>query len=168
MMSDPGLPTTERLDRDTSERLDQSNIPASERVARERIILEGCQQEGIRPSDIFAFTLLGVYKAPDGVGMGTDDYLMGVLPGIGLMLFREVGGLFRARRVDVQTMLFDEVPDLRFRPEDKDYGRNYGSLDLQGYLSGGHPVVRFGWYWSGDSLTQAAQERERIARLLPT
>jgi hypothetical protein len=162
------LETTSDLDPATRERFDQSNIPASERSAKERIILAGCQQEGIRPSDIFAFTLVGVYKAADGVGMGTDDHLMGVLPRIGLMLFRETGGFFRASRVDVQTMLFDEVPDLRFRPDDKQHGRNYGSLDLQGHLSGGQPVLRFGWYWSGDTLTAAAQERERIAKLLPT
>lgn len=100
--------------------------------------------------------------------MGTDDYLMGVLPRIGLMLSREAGGLFRARRVDVQTMVFDEVPGLRFRPEDKQLGRNYGSLDLQGHLSGGQPVLRFGWYWSGDEMAAALQERERIAKLLPS
>lgn len=157
------------LDPDTRERLDESNISASARAAQEQIILDGCQQEGIRPSDILAFTLVGVYRAGDGVGMGgTDDYLMGVLPRIGLMLFSEKGGFLRARRVDVQTMLFDEVPGLRFRPEDKQHGRNYGSFDLQGHLSGGQPVLRFGWYWSGDTMTAALQERERIAKLLPT
>jgi hypothetical protein len=84
------------------------------------------------------------------------------------MLFREKGGFLRARRVDVRTMLFDEEPGLRFRPEDKQHGRNYGSFDLQGHLSGGQPVLRFGWYWSGDTMTAALQERERIAKLLPT
>jgi hypothetical protein len=158
---------TSDLDSVTRERLDGSNIPASERAAKERIILEGCQQEGIRAADIFTFTLAGVYRAPDGVGMGTEDHIMGVLPNIGLMLFREAGGLFRARRIDVQTMVFDEVPGLSFRPEDKNDGRNFGSFDLQGYLSGGQPLVRFGWYWSGDEMTASLQERERIARLLP-
>jgi hypothetical protein len=168
-VSDSDLDTTERLDPDTLERLDQSNIPAGARATQERIIADGCRQEGLRPVDIFAFTLVGVYRAPDGHGMGTEDHLMGVLPSIGLILFSEKGGLFRARRIDVQTMIFDEAPGLRFLPEDKDYGRSYGSLDLQGYLSGGQPVVRFGWYWSGtDEMTAAARERERIARLLPT
>jgi hypothetical protein len=163
-----GSGTTSALDADTRERLDASNIPASARAAQEKIILDGCQQEGIRPADIFAFTLAGVYRASDGVGMGTDDHLMGVLPRIGLMLFRETGGFLRARRVDVQTMIFDELPGLRFQPDDKQHGRNYGSFDLQGQLSGGQPVVRFGWYWSGDTMTAALRERERIARLLPT
>ena len=165
-MSD--LETARELDPDTRERLDASNIPAPERAAQEKILLAGCQQEGIRPSDILAFSRVGVYRAPDGVGMGTDDQLMGVLPSIGLMLFREKGGFFRATRVEVQTMIFDELPGLRFRPEDKQDGRNYGSFDLQGHLSGGQPVVRFEWYWSGDTMTAALQERERIAKLLPS
>src|SRR4051812_26140149 len=106
------------LDVDTRERLSWSNIPASVRASQERIIVDGCRQEGIRPSDIFAFTMVDVYRKPDGSSMGTEPYLMGVLPKIGLMLFREKGGVLRARQVDVQTALFSELPGLGFCPED--------------------------------------------------
>lgn len=156
------------LDPETRERLDDSNISPSARAAQEAVIEEGCREEGVQPSMVFAWTMADLYRKEDGSSMGSDHFLMGVLPGIGLMLFKEKGGFLRARRVDVQSMLFSDLPGLRFWAEDKQHGRNWGSFDLQGVTSGGMPILRLGWSWSSRDMSEALQERERIASMLPT
>jgi hypothetical protein len=114
-----------------------------------------------------------MYRKADGSSMGSESYLLGVLPGIGLVLVREVGGLIRRRRVESQFMVFSDVPGIAYVADDREFGRGWGEFAAQGVVPGGEPAMRIGWTWSHgapESHRQpesARRERDRVLHWLP-
>src|SRR4051812_5605506 len=90
---------------------ERSNIPREQWPIRAAHIDEASKTEGLPPSDLDEVSLVEVHLKPDGSSMGTEEHMLGVVPG-GLVLLREVGGFLKARKVDLQSMLFSELPGI--------------------------------------------------------
>jgi hypothetical protein len=147
-------------------RLEESNIAESDWTKYASQIQASCTQNGVRPIDFDAYSLGELYKLPDGSRLGSDKYILAVLAASAIVMIREAG-MFK-KKLEARSVEFAEQ-GIRFHAEDKPATSSYGSVDLQGYASGGQPVLRLGWGWSGQQqLAEALKERERIMALLPT
>jgi hypothetical protein len=155
------------IDAGLRHRLEESNIEPKEWPKYAPIIQAACDQNGFRPVDLDAWSLGYLYQVPDGSRHATIDYVIGVLGSSALVLAREKGAF--KKKLELKVIEFANVGDVRFWPEDNTLGSNWGSSDLQGVSSGGQPVFRLGWGWSGhERMVRAMRERDRIAGLLPT
>jgi hypothetical protein len=148
-------------------RLEESNIDPEQWPKYAPVIQAACEANGIRPIDLDAWSLGYLYGVPDGSRHLITDYVIGVLRGSALVFAREKGAF--KKRMESNVLELASLGDVRFWPEDNKHGRNWGSCDLQGVSSGGQPVIRLGWGWTGHArMARAMRERDRIANLLPT
>lgn len=151
----------------------RSNLPRELWPQYEEWLDEMELQEGFRVTNIREFSVVDLHIKPDGSSMGAEQRLLGVCPGIGLVILQKVGGRFRKPRVDPGFMVFSDTPGIAFFSDDRQHGRDWGEYAVQGVLPGGQPAVRIGWPWSGRARephrqpAAAAGERDRILRFLP-
>lgn len=157
---------------EVKEAFERSNIPLAEWDQRAAQLDAVREQEGFNVAEIHEFSLVELHRKPDGSSMGSEEHLLGVVLGIGLVIVRDIGGMLRRRRVDSQFMVFSDAPGVTFYADDREHGRGWGHYSVQGVTRGGQAVVRISWPYSDRASdrrepSKALSERERILALLP-